>query len=224
MNKFINILLMLISFPTMVIAIFVGYDLPIEFLKTSGAQLPYRFEIFLVLGIIFSIIIVRRSVRRWMGVKMVSQTEKFKWNEAMGEGRKKQVYLYQSLEALLMTFAGLSLYAICPEAWIPTAALLFGSFDNLLFLFMGKGKNIYRIGLTSKAIVVADRDVKVLYFSGLRKVTIHQQTVFFDYIKDLQMTFPLNCIDIKDRTNFKNSLEAQLDRDKVFFSDNIKDM
>ena len=66
--------------------------------------------------------------------------------------------------------------------------------------------------------------MNVVYFSGLRKVTIHQQTIFFDYIKDLQCTFPLNCIDEKDRTNFKNSLEAQIDRDKVFFSDSVKDM
>ena len=224
MNKFINILLMLISFPTMVITIFVGYDLPIEFLRTSGAQLPFRFEILLSFGILFYMIIVRRSVRRWMGVKMVSKVDMFKWNEAMGNGRKKQVYLYQSLEAALMTFAGLSLYSISHEAIVPASAMLFGALDNMVFLFMGQQKNIYRIGLTSKAVIGADRDVKVLYFTGLRKVTIHQQTVFFDYIKDLQMTFPLNCIDLKDRTAFKNTLEAQLDRDKVFFSDNVKAM
>ncbi len=215
---------MLISFPTMVVAIFVGYDLPIEFLKTSGAQLPHRFEIFLTLGIIFYMIIVRRSVRRWMGVRMVSQTEKFKWNVAMGEERKKQVFLYQWLEALLMTFGGLSLYYICPESIVPASALWVGSIDNMIFLFLGKGKNIYRIGLTSKAVVVADRDVKVLYLSGLRKVTIHQQTVFFDYIKDLQMTFPLTCIPKADQTNFKNTLEGLVNRDKVFFSDDIKNL
>lgn len=224
MNKFINVILLFLAIPTMVLSIFVGMNLPIEFLKTSGAQLPYSFEIFLTLGILFFVIILRRSVRRWMGVKMVSNTEKYKWNEAMGEDRKKRVYLYQSLEALLMTFAALSLYTVCKDAWLPACAFMFGAIDNIIFMFMGMQKNIYRIGLTSKAIVVADRDVKVVYFSGLRKVTIHQQTVFFDYIKDLQCTFPLNCIDEKDRTNFKNSLEAQLDREKVFFSDSIKNM
>jgi len=224
MNKFINILLLLISFPTMVIAIFVGYDLPIEFLKTSGATLPFKFELFLTLGIIYYIIIVRRSVRRWMGVKMVGQTEKFKWNVSMGKERKKQVYLYQWLEALLMGCAGVSLYNICPDALIPASAFWYGTVDNMLFLLLGKVKNIYRIGLTSKAVVVADRDVKVLYLSGLRKVTIHQQTVFFDYIKDLQLTFPLTCIPKEDQRNFKDSLEALLDRDKVFFSEDVKNL
>ena len=224
MNKFINILLLLISFPTMLVAIFVGHDLPIEFLKTSGGSLPYRFEIFMGLGVLLYMVIVRRSVRRWAGVQMVSKIEKFKWNEPMGEGRKKRVFLYQSLEAMLMAFGALAIYSVCKEAWIPASAFLVGAIDNMVFLFMGKQKNIYRIGLTSKAIVVADRDVKILYFSGLRKVSIHQQTVFFDYIKDLQMTFPLNCIQDKDKTTFKNSLEAQLNRDKVFFTDGVKNL
>ncbi len=224
MNKFINILLMLISFPTMVISIFVGYDLPIEFLKTSGASIPYKMEIFLALGIIYYVIIVRRSVRRWMGVRMVSQTAKFKWNVTMGSDRRKQVFLYQWLEALLMTFGGYALYRVCPDSIMPASALWFGAFDNMLFLFLGKFKNIYRIGLTSKAIVVADRDVKILYLSGLRKVTIQQQTVFFDYIKDLQMTFPLTCIPKADQVNFKNALEDLVDRDRVYFSDEVKNL
>lgn len=224
MNKFINILLLLITFPMMLLAIFIGDDLPIEFMKTSGAQLPYRFEIFLAFGIIYYVIIVRRSVKRWAGVHMVSQVDRFTWNEPMGEERKKQVYLYQTLEALLMLFGGFAIYALCKEAWVPATALGFGAIDNMVFLFAGKIKNSYRIGLTSKALVVADRDIKVLYLSGLRKVTIQQQTVFFDYIEDLQMTFPLTCIQDKDKTAFKNKLEAQLDRDKVFFSDSVKNL
>ena len=222
MNKSINVLLVFLAIPTMVLCIFVGMNLPIEFLKTSGAQLPFRFEIFLTIGILFFVIILRRSTKRWMGVKMVSQTEKYKWNEAMSSERKNRVYLYQSLESALMLFAAISFYTVCKDAWLPATAVMFGTIDNLLFLFMGKFKNIYRVGLTSKAIVVADRDVIVLYYTGLRKVTMHQQTIFFDYIRDLQISFPINCIDEKNRTNFKNNLEAQLDRDKVFFSDDVK--
>ncbi len=215
---------MLISFPTLVIAIFVGYDLPIEFLKTSGASLPFKFQIFLSLGIIYYIIIVRRSVRRWMGVAMVSKTAKFKWNVSMGEDRRKQVFLYQWLEALIMCSGGISLYYVCPDAIAPASALWVGSLDNLIFMILGQTKKLYRIGLTSKAVVVADREVKVLYLSGLRKVTIHQQTVFFDYIKDLQMTFSLTCIPKEDQVDFKNTLESLVDRDRVFFSDDVKNL
>jgi len=224
MNKFINILLFLISMPTMVLAIIIGFNLPLEFLKTSGAQLPYKNETFLVIGIIYFVIIIRRSARRWMGSKMVSQVAKFKWNVSMGKGRIRQVFLYQWLEALIMLVGGLALYGITEVAIIPACALAFAAIDNLVFLFAGKLKHIYRIGLTSKALVVADRDVKVLYLSGLRKVTIHQQTVFFEYIKDLQLAFPLDCIPKEDQGEFKDQLEAIVDRNKVFFDEKMKSL
>ncbi len=224
MNKFVNILLLLISFPTMVLSIFVGFDLPIEFLKTSGAQLPYRFEAFLVLGILFFVIIIRRSVQRWTGMKMVSQVAKYKWNVAMGDERKKYVFLYQYLEGFTMLIVGFALYTICKEAWIPAIALWVGAIDNFIFALSGKKKNTYRIGLTSKAVVVADRDVKVLYLSGLRQVSVHQQSIYFDYIKDLQLHFPLNCIPEADQSNFVQELKAIVNEDKVFFSESVRNL
>jgi hypothetical protein len=62
----------------------------------------------------------------------------------------------------------------------------------------------------------------VLYFSGLRRVEIHQQTVYFEYIEDLQLFFPVNAIDKKDFSSFRNALEDKLNRDKVFFSEKFK--
>lgn len=208
----------------MVLTIFVGFDLPIEFLKTSGRQLPYRFEAFLVLGILFFVIIIRRSVQRWTGIKMVSQIDKYKWNVAMGQERKKYVYLYQNLEGFTMLIVGIALYIVCKEAIVPTLALITGAIDSLVFAILGKSKNIYRIGLTSKAVVVADRDVKVLYLSGLRQVSVHQQSVYFDYIKDLQLHFPLNCIPEVDQSNFVEELKAIVNEDKVFFSESVRNL
>ena len=73
------------------------------------------------------------------------------------------------------------------------------------------------MALSSKALIVADREVVLLYFKGLRKVTIHQQTVYFDYIKDLQLSFPTNCIEPKDQEAFFELLKAQFNPDKVYF-------
>jgi hypothetical protein len=114
-----------------------------------------------------------------------------------------------------MIFAGVVLYKLTPHAIFPAAAYLIGAFDNLMMILV---KASYRVGLSSKALIVADREVIVLYFTGLRKVSIHQQTVYFDYIKDLQLTFPLDCIQEESQEEFFEALEAQLDRDKVFFS------
>ncbi len=216
MNKFINALLLFILLPTMAFAVIVGFDLPLEFLRTTGSQIIYRFEIFLGFGVLLLIINVRRSVRRWMGMRIVHQTNKFIWNQPVSSERKKRVKVYTILEAFVMLCAGSALYYVTPFAILPAIAFWFTTVDNLIFLWIGTMKEGFRAGITKKAVVVADRDVSVLYFSGLRKVTIHQDSIYFDYIKTLQLSFPLDCIEEGQRDLFFSTLEAQLDPNKVF--------
>ena len=218
MNRFINMLLLVLFFPTMFLSIYVSFDLPIGFLQTSGAYLPYKFELFLGLGLLLFVINLRRSIRRWMGMRIVSKKKKFKWNAPVSASRKKRVVTYLLLETLVMTSVAFGLYRLTNEAWMPTIAFLFGATDNIIFAIIGTKGNLYRIGLSSKALIVADRDVTLLYFTGLRKVSIHQQSIYFDYIKGLQLSFPSDCIEEENRSEFFELLEAQLDKDRVFFS------
>ena len=141
--------------------------------------------------------------------------KKFKWNQPVSKNRKSRVRTYLILETAVMTFSGIALYSITEEAFFPALAFLIGALDNLLISLVSKS---YRVGLSSKALIVADREVVVLYFTGLRKVSVHQQTVFFDYIKSLQLSFPLDCIQKEERDAFFDVLEEQIDREKVFFS------
>ena len=178
MNRLINVILLFILFPTMLLTVFVGFDLPLSFLKTTGQFLPYKFEIFLGIGLFILILQLRRSIRRWMGMHIVSKQKKFKWNTPVSDSRKKRVVTYLLLEALIMTFLGTALYTVTSDAWAPAAAFLFGAFDNIIFAFIGGVKNGFRIGLSSKALIVADREVTLLYFKGLRKVSIQQQSIY----------------------------------------------
>ena len=222
MNRFINMLLLVLLFPTMFLTIYVCFDLPIGFLKTTGAHLPYKFELFLGLGLLLFVINLRRSIRRWMGMRIVSKKKKFKWNAPVSASRKKRVITYLLLESLVMSFVGLALYRLSDQAWMPAIAFLFGATDNIIFAIIGIKRNLYRIGLSSKALIVADRDVTLLYFTGLRKVSIHQQSIYFDYIKGLQLSFPSDCIEEENRSEFFELLEAQLDKDRVFFSKTLQ--
>lgn len=215
MNRFVNVLLLFMLMPTLLFCIYVGFDMPISFLRMTGQRLPYRFEIFLLIGLLYFVIILRKSFRRWMGVRIVNNKEKFKWNQPVSKRRKSRVRTYLLLETAVMAFAGIALYSLTEEAIYPALAMLVGALDNFLMALLSAK---YRVGLSSKALIVCDREVTVLYFTGLRKVSIHQQTVFFDYIKDLQLSFPLDCIQDESKEEFFEILEDQLDRDKVFFS------
>ena len=211
-------ILLVLFFPTMLVTIYVGFDLPLGFLKVSGANLPFKEEIFLGLGLCIFILNIRRSVRRWMGVNIVSKTAKFKWTSTVAKSRKTRVITYLILETCVMTFVGIALYKVSNYAWAPSLAFLIAAFDNLIFSVLGGVTNLYKVGLSSKALIVADRDVILLYFTGLRKVSIHQQSVYFDYVKGLQLSFPSDCIPEDKKPEFFKILEENIDSEKVFFS------
>lgn len=214
--------MLLISFPTLAFTIFVAFDLPIELLRTSGAHAPYKAEIFIGLAVVSLLFILRRSVHRWVGVGMTRRPERFIWCTEIGNERKKQVRLYLVIEAIVALFFAFTMYILTPEAW--PLALVYGLMcaDQLLFLIIAG--SWFRVGVTQKAVVVADREVRVLYFSGLRRVEKHQQTLYFEYIEDLQLFFPQNCIPEGKYGEFRTALESRLNRDKVFFSEQFKEL
>jgi len=217
MNKFINVLLLFILFPTILLTVFVGFDLPVNFLKTTGQFIPYKFEIYLGIGILILVILIRRSVRRWMGMLIVSKQKRFKWNKGVSVSRKNRVITYLGLESVIMLFVGIALYQVSIDAFAPAGAFLFSAIDNIIFAIVGTAFKGFRIGLSSKALMVADREVVLLYFKGLRKVSVHQQSIYFDYVKGLQLSFPSDCIKEEEQEEFFTLLEAQLDPKKVYF-------
>jgi len=220
MNRSINILLLVVSFPAMAFAILVGFDIPLDFLKYSAGQLPYRDKIFYVFATLLLLLILRRSVMRWIGVGMTRKPERFIWCADIGVERKRQVRLYLVIEAIVALFFALVSYALTPDAWPITLAYGLLFLDQTVFMLIAMPW--FRVGVTHKAVVVADREVKVLYFSGLRRVEVQQQTVFFEYIEDLQLFFPINCISEGSYGAFRDSLETRLNRDRVFFSEKFK--
>lgn len=202
----------------MLYTIFVGFDLPVEFLHTTAAQLPYQFETFLALGLILFIINVRRSIRRWMGMSLVSKIAKFQFNSEVSEERKRRIITYNLLEALVMAAVAYGLYTLTNKAWMPAIGLLFCTLDNIIFTVVGIRGKKYRVGVTSKAVMLADRDVQVIYYTGLRKVSIHQQSIYFDYIKNLQLDIPTDCVPVEKANDFFATIENNVDKDRVFFS------
>lgn len=220
MNRAINILVLLFSLPILGFTIIVGFDIHMDLLGGNGAMLPYRGKVFLIAAIILLALLLRRSASRWAGVSMTRKPERFIWCVEMGSDRKSRVRMYLAIEAIIALTFALSFYTITPEAW-PVAVVFALSFlDELIFLLIGV--QWFRVGVTHKAVVVADRELRVLYFSGLRRIETHQQTVYFEYIQDLQLFFPTNCIPEGNYTPFRDALETRVNRDKVYFADKFK--
>lgn len=218
MNRSINILLVFFSFPAFAFIICVAFD--IHFFNIPLADLPFKFPIFIGIATLLLLLIIRRSVSRWVGVSMTRKPERFIWSTPVSGERKKSVRLFLVLEGLLALFAAIAAYTLTEEAW--PVALVYAIMTLDQFIFLAVAQSWFRVGVTHKAVVVADREVRLLFFSGLRRVETHQQTLYFEYIEDLQLFFPVNCIPEGKYGEFRNALEERVNRDRVFFSEGFK--
>ena len=149
MNRFINALLLFLFLPTLAITLFVGFDLPFEPLRTTGAQFTLKEELFLIFGLLMLVISLRRSVRRWMGMLLVLKLSKFKWNATAGAERIKRIWVYTIMEAIVFLSSAIALYTITSYAWLPALSLAFVFVDNVFFLLIGSLKKGFRAGAVS---------------------------------------------------------------------------
>jgi hypothetical protein len=218
MNRSINILLIFFSFPAFAFIICVAFD--IHFFNIPIAELPFKFHIFIGVATLLLLLIIRRSVSRWVGVGMTRKPEKFLWSTPVSAARKKQVRLFLMMEALLALFAMITVFLLTMEAW--PIAVVYGIMFLDQILFLAIAQSWFRVGITHKAVVVADREVRLLFFSGLRRIETHQQTLYFEYIEDLQLFFPVNCIPEGKYDEFRAGVEERVNRDRVFFSEGFK--
>jgi hypothetical protein len=217
MNSFINVILLVVSLPTFLLTIFVGYDLPIESLRMQATEIPYLPYIFLGLAAVLFVFSLRRTLRRWSGLYLVNQRSKYVFNAEIKIERKKRVVVYTVLESVILAYLGYAYTAITPLAIAPSIVMYVFSVEGMIFLSYGLLAKKFRVGITSKAVLVADREISVLYFSGLRQISISQQTVYFEYIGNLQMNFPVDCLDGQNKSDFFETLRGQVDENRVLF-------
>ncbi|MFT5580975.1 MAG: hypothetical protein ACI9G9_000214 [Psychromonas sp.] len=220
MNKLTNVLLLMITFPILALTIIVGRDLPLEMLKTSGANLPFKEVIFSVLAVIIFLIVFKRSLKRWIGMKLLLQSDKYVYNVEVSKVRKQRVILYTILESAVLLSLSYALLQVSQEAVLISFAYGLGVIDSWMFCAIGVYKKGFRVGITKKAMVLADRDVRAVYFLGLRKLSISQDTLYFDYIKDLKLHAPINAVE--NQKELLVALLSQTDDTKVFVEESIK--
>lgn len=219
MNKFFNALLLLIFIPTVIFTVIVGLDIvvPIQLISTVAAQEA----IFIVLGVMLLFVIIRKSIKRWTALRLVNQTNKYKWSSEISKSRIHRVYLYTILEAFVYAAFGLGTFYVSNLAWMPLIAMTFAFIDNITFMLYGGLKHKYRIGMTSKALLSCDREVVLIFFKGLRKVHKHQQTLYFDFKDNLQLHFPMNLIPQEKHADFFNHLKKNVDETRVYFQNDL---
>ncbi|MDX1446201.1 hypothetical protein [Lishizhenia sp.] len=224
MNRFVNIwtvIFFILSLPFAMALDYAGiYKLfGIEF---PGPDFEYNDLIYGILAGIFLLLGALKASRRWVGLFIARQTQKFVWSAPLSKARKQRILMYSLLEVTVLVSMAVFYFMISPILIYVGLALVIVATEHLLHTFVGLGKDWFRVGITSKAVVSTDREVTVMYYTGLRKVSIHQQTLYLEYIKDLTLHIPSNAIQQGEVEAFKQHLVEQVDREKVFFNEAFK--
>lgn len=225
MNKFVNIwivIFFLISLPP-VLGLEYGGTYELFGLKLPGEEFEYNSIIYTSFAAVILIFGILKASRRWMGMRIAKQTKKFIFSAPVSTPRKSRILTYGILETIALLAGAYFYYTISYLTFLVACVFLAIALEHILHLLVGFSTNSFRVGITKKAVVSNDRDVSVMYFSGLRKVGIHQQTIYFDYIKELTLHLPVNAIDEQYWNDFKSSLKQQVNEDRVFFNQAFKD-
>lgn len=220
MNRAFNIWILIITVLTFPIAIAVGKNLDFSLFGVSiqGEEFIYKELVFSIsAGLIFLLGAIRSS-KKWLGMRVVQQVKRFKFSTPVSEQRKKRVLLYNTIEIIFYFVFAAGLIYFSMSALFVALVFIILALDSLINTILGiKGKR-YRLGLTKKAVVMADRETKAIYFNGLKKISKHQQTVYFEYVNGLVLHFPTNLLPDDEWSNFASSLKEQVSPEKVYYT------
>ena len=220
MNKLVNVISLLILVPTLLFSVYIGLDIPIDSLGITGQEIPNKESVFLCAAFICFLLHLFRSLKRWTALYIVSQKAQFKFSYKLATKRKYRIITYTFIEVIFLLLLAYAFYTLTITSLAMSCMLVISALDSLLFVVVGF--NRFKVIVTSKAVFIADREVISLYLKGLRKVSIHQQSIYFDYIKDIQLFFPLNCFEEKDVSSFLGTIDKLTDNNKVYFSNTNK--
>lgn len=219
MSKFFNQWIFLVTVLTIPIALAVGLnqDFHVFGFRIPGEEFVYKDLFFgIAAGLIFLLGALKAS-KKWTGLFIVRQKERFQFSTPISSARKKRVLLYNSIELLFFAVFA-SFFFLTDSTWVVAGVFVILFIETLANTFFGINKEAYRVGMTKKAVLRADREVTLVYFKGLEKITKHQQTLYFEYVNDLVLHMPLDVIPDDQKDSFYKALREQANPDQVFYS------
>jgi hypothetical protein len=220
MNKIYNTWIFIISLLTLPFAFAVGLNevFGIFGLKIHGDRFEYKDLVFgISAGLIF-LLGALRSSRKWSGIRVVNQVDRFQFNTVISNERKQRVILNNSMEIIGFFLIGLVFIIFSKDAVFISLIFVIFIIDAVVNTLRGLLGKKYRVGMTKKAIVSVDREVIAIYFKGLKRISIQKDLLFFEYINDLVLDFPLSNIPPERQEEFMHILRLNVDETKVYFS------
>ncbi|HLW40701.1 MAG TPA: hypothetical protein VKX31_09925 [Brumimicrobium sp.] len=220
MNKIYNSWVFIASILALLYAFFASmYDTFGIFVKIAPfIERLHKEYVFGFTALFIFLLNARRSYKKWTGMAVVNKTNRFLFNTPISKDRKKTVILYNTLEIFTFLILGIGFVLLSLDATIITLVFFLVITDMGINFFLGINSKKYRIGMTKKAIVTADREVLPIYFKGLKRITKQGIRLYFEYVNDLVLDINIESIPPEKQEEFINLLRETVDEKKVYFS------
>lgn len=219
MNSFFNGLILVLCLIALPFAMAVGLNEDLSFfgMKIPGEEFAYKDWFFLLVAALIFFLAVMKASRKWSALDVVKQKSRFLFSAELSAKRKNSVILFGGMEWLFLLLVGSFFLVIAKETLFVALVLTLMLIEHILHLSYGFIGNKFGIGMTSKAIVAADRSYVVIYFQGLKKVTKQQNNLLFDYGNNLVLELDLDWMEPQQQELFIVELKKIANPKRVFY-------
>ena len=219
MNSFFNGLILVICFITLPFALAVGLNEDFTFfgMNIPGEEFAYKDWFFILIAAVVFLLGATKASRKWSALAVVKQKSRFLFAANISAKRKNSIVLFGGLEWLFILLVGTFFLIITRETWVIALVLFIMLFEHILHLSYGLISNKFGVGMTSKAIVAADRSYVVIYFHGLKKVIKQQNNLLFDYGNNLVLELDLDRMEPEQQALFIIELKKIANPKRVFY-------
>lgn len=225
MNKVINVFSLFLLFLYSIIAIGSIYDLGFSVYQVRSIN--YIKEITILLSVLVLILGLLRVKRRMNGIKDISSYKKFIYSIPISKNQRSQSIVAICIEiafTIFFTFILLKVQTLDVHHYVLPMLIVIVvlGIENLIFLIRyildAKKK---RLGISDQFIAHFDREMKLIYYTGLQRIEIYQGMINFKYKKNLNLFLNLSSIPESELVPFFDALKKVLETKNIFFDDSF---
>jgi hypothetical protein len=187
----------------------------LSFSSASLKGMPYTFEICFGFAVIIFLMGFLRIKRKWQGAADMKNFKGFHFVRQVSKPALNSSLIYAYAEGVFIIVA-ISLYLIMadlePDLMLPMVVVLgFILIESIVFIArIMRGGISFRLGINKKAVAYFNREMNLFYYTGLKRIELHQDMINFQYRDDLNLLLPVQVIKPEDRAAFRDALIATL--------------
>ncbi len=228
MNKVINIFSLILLFLFSFLAIGNIEDIGISVYEIN--DIKFLREICLGLILVIGLFGWLRIQRRWTGIKDIKSFNKFVYKTPLSKKAKAMVVMFSAMELIFLSFfVGLFVKELpfdVDQVLLPIIVVLVIIIVEIIIftVYAFKSKNILIMGVNKNLIAFFDREIHIVYFDGLQRISVYQNRLHFKYKLDLNIFVEIDYIPQENLIDFKKSLESVLLKKEVFIDDSFREL